>query len=443
MYSMPPASPAHAAVAPSFATAGETSRPVPAARVRMSAAQLFALAQTEQVAGRFREAETIFRALTKDPDPEVRAEARFRLGLMLGDLRRDREAAIVFRQLLDEKPNAARVRLELARVLARMGDPDAARRQIRQAQAAGLPQDVAMVVDQFASALRSRKRFGGSVEIALAPDTNINRATSATTLDTIIAPLTLDRDARAQSGVGLRLAGQGYARVAVADHVDLLGRASVGASLYGAHRFDDVSVSLAAGPDLTFSRDRLQPSLVATRRYYGGAFYARTEGGSIDWTHALGRRAQLAADVSASRSTYKLNSLQDGFLYDGAIALERAFSAKLGGSLTLSATRQTAVDPGYATSSGGASLLAWRDLGAMTVSLTAAYRHLTSDARLFLYPRARSDDYVRVSVASLFRKLAVAGLAPLFRLSWERNASTVGIYDFRRLSVETGIARAF
>lgn len=127
---------------------------------------------------------------------------------MFADAERWQDAAIAFRALLDEQPNAPRVRLELARALAAIGDDGGARRQIRQAQAAGLPPEVAVTVGRFDRALRSRKPWGGTFELALAPDSNINRATQARVLDTIIAPLTLSEDARAQSGHGVRLAGQ-------------------------------------------------------------------------------------------------------------------------------------------------------------------------------------------------------------------------------------------
>src|SRR5581483_8677364 len=185
----------------------------------LSAVQLFDAAERAKQAGRTADALALYEALTRDPDPEIRAEARFRRGMLLADLHRYREAAESFRALLDEKPNAARVRLELARVLALMGDVSGARRSIRQAQAAGLPPDVALVVNQYANALRSPKLLGGSFGLALAPDTNINRATASRTLDTIIAPLTLSSDARAHSGIGLELGGQAYARIPLNRHL--------------------------------------------------------------------------------------------------------------------------------------------------------------------------------------------------------------------------------
>lgn len=411
--------------------------------VKMNSKELFELAEAARTAGRIEDANTILSALARDPDLEIRAEARFRLGVSLASEKKFKQAAIVYRKLLDEKPTAARARLELARMLALMGDANAARSQLRQAQAGGLPPEVALVVNQFARALRSKKHFGGSIELAFAPDTNINRATSATTLDTIIAPLTLDRDARAQSGVGIKIGGQAFGRLPVSNNLDLLARVSATASIYRSHRFNDVSTTAAIGPDVTLQRDRIQPAVFMTRRIYGGKIYAETVGGSLTWSHALGRTGQIAASFSGARARYRDNDLQSGAIYDGSVTVERAFNPKSGGSISLSANHQTAVDPGYASFSGGASIVAWREVGTMTLYVNASYRRLQADERLFLYPRTRADNFVGMGAGGVFRKIGLAGLAPILRLSWERNASTVGIYDFRRTVAEVGVTRAF
>ena len=218
------------------ATAAET-------RSGIGAVQMFGEAETAVLDDRIKDAETIFHALAHDPEPDIRAEAHFRLGRLFERLKRYQVAAIEFRALLDEQPGAAGVRLELAKVLALMGDEAGARRALRQAQASGLPTDVAVLVDQYANALRSRKPIGASIEVALLPDSNINRATDAKTLDTVVAPLNLSADARARSGLGIKLAGQAYARLPLAASVSLLPRASVETELYGRSAFDDVSTS--------------------------------------------------------------------------------------------------------------------------------------------------------------------------------------------------------
>lgn len=410
---------------------------------QVSAVELFALAARAEADGRPGDAETMYRALVRDPDAEVRAEARFRLAQLLEKLGRKREAATLYRALLDEKPGAARVRLELARLLTQLGDEGAARRELRQAQAGGLPPPVAQIVDQFAAALRSRKPWGASLEVALVPDSNVNRATDAATLDTVLAPLQLSRDAREQSGIGARAAGQIFARVPVAANLALVPRVAGQGDFYRQGRFNDVSASALVGLEWSLGRDRLRPSIGGTQRWYGGSPYARTATAAIDWQHLLGTRAQLTTSATIADTSYRGNALQNGLLLNGAVAYERAFSPRAGGSVTMSATRQTARDPGYATTSGAASLLGWRDFGRTTVYATAGLRRLEGDARLFLFPERRKDWNFSLGAGATFRRLQVHGFAPVVRLDWERNQSSVGIYAFTRKAATIGLTRAF
>ncbi|HZF42525.1 MAG TPA: surface lipoprotein assembly modifier [Sphingomonadaceae bacterium] len=409
----------------------------------LSAVEIFALAAAAERGGRYADAEALYRALARDPDLEIRSEARFRLGVMLSARTRHADAALVFRELLDEKPGAQRVRLELARVLALIGDEAAARRELRAAQAGGLPPNVAAVVDQFTDALRSRRPYGASISIALAPDSNINRATDAQTLDTIIAPLDLSEDARERSGVGLKVGAQAFARLRLAPRLSLLPRLSGQSELYREKRFNDVSGSVGLGLELVSGADRIRPSAGATWRYYGGDLYARTQNVSVGWSHPLGRVAQLDTDVSVSRARYLQNPLQNGWIYDLGASYQRAFDARSGGTLSLSATRQSAEDAGYSTTSGGATLLGYREFGRTTAFASAGVRRLVGDERLFLFPEKRREWLLSASLGATFRAATVAGFAPLVRLSFERNASSVGIYDYTRRSAEFGITRAF
>lgn len=409
----------------------------------LSAPQLFSMADGARAAGRTDDALAMYDALTRDPDPEVRAEARFRKGMMLAELKRYREAAISFRALLDEKPNAARVRLELARVLALMHDERGARREIRQAQAAGLPENVAVVVDQFAAALRSKRPFGGSFELALAPDTNVNRATAARTLDTVIAPLILSADARARSGVGVKTGGQAYLRLPIGGNFSFFPRISGVGRFYRASRFDDASVSALAGLEWQGKKDRLTGSVGPGWRWYGMAPYADTQTLSVDWIHAAGRTTQLVTSAAASRARYRTNDLQDGNIFDLSVSAEHAFTGGSGATLTLSADRQTARDPGYATVSGGISLLGWREMGRMTLYLSGGISRTEGDARLILFTDRRREWLYRAAAGATFRRVTFHGLAPTLRLTFERNVSTVGIYDYRRFAAEVGVTRAF
>lgn len=409
----------------------------------LSAVDLFAMADRARDAGRADEALALYDALAQDEDSAIRAEARFRKAMVLADARRYREAALALRALLDEQPRAARVRLELARILTLIGDEAAARRELRQAQSAGLPPEVAATVGQFDQVLRSRKLFGGNVEVALAPDSNVNRATQARTLDTVIAPLTLSDDARARSGVGAQVSGQAYARLALGGNLKLIPRGSGVANFYDESRFNDVSASALLGLEWQGTRDRVTPSIGRTWRWYGGSLHARTDAVSLSWIRPLGRQAQLIVSGSASRATYERNDFQNGYIFDINASYERALSARTGMGITVSATRQTALDPGYATTGGGVTLLAWREAGRTTLFGSLGLRRTEGDAALFLFGVRREEWLATARAGATFRNLEVKGFAPFARIGLERNTSSVGIYDFRRVVTEVGLTRAF
>jgi outer membrane protein len=424
--------------------AQENSPANPVQRMQVSAEQLFAIADRARSMRDFATAETAYRALATNPDIELRTEARFRLAMMLADdLGKHREAAVLLREILDEKPNSARVRVELARMQVMLGDLRSAERELRSAQAAGLPPEVEQQIRFYAAALSARKPFGGSVSIAFAPDSNINRATRSDTLGTIIGDFTLDDDAQARSGLGLALRGQAYFRTGIDKRSQLLVRASTYANLYRAKQFDDIALSIQAGPEYTSGKDRINISGEATWRWYGLDPYSFSAGVGATWQHPMGDKAQLRLDGRVADVDNRRNALQDATNFQLAASYDRAFSAKFGGGLQVSGNREAARDPGYSTASGGVTAYAFREIGQTTVTASASYNRLEADRRLFLYPRRRVDDRFSASIGASFRALRVGTFAPTVKVGWERNKSTVEIWDYSRISAEFGITSAF
>jgi outer membrane protein len=424
---------------PALADAAESSQ-----ITGVSAAQLFAAAEKAEASGASADAESIYRALAKDPNPDIRHEARFRHAQLLERQQRYKDAALLMREILDEKPDAQTVRLELARLLNILGDTAGARRALRQAQAGGLPPDVAQVVDQYAAALRStHKPLGLSLELALAPSTNVNRATRAKTLDTIIAPFDLSEDARAKSGIGLRSGGQAYARMTVGSGIEATARLSGQSSLYRDGQFNDAVAAGQIGLEARRGKTLLRPQIGRSYRWYGQRLYATTNTFSLSAIRPLGRRSQVEIQGGVGWANYRTNDLQDGNIYDASITIEHAFNARAGGSLSLSGQRQTAVDPGFATASGGIALLVWQDWGKATLFATANTAHLEADTRLFLFPKRRNEWLMRISAGASLRHIKLVGFSPVVRVNYERNWSTIGIYDYRSLNGEIGLARAF
>jgi tetratricopeptide (TPR) repeat protein len=414
------------------------------ASVDLSAAQLFAFADAARARQDYATAGNAYRALTQDRDLEIRTEARFRLGMMLADnLKRYADAAIEFRRILDDKPDAARVRLELARMQAMLGNLAAARKELRAAVAAGLPPAVEQLVRFYSRALNARKPLGGSVELALAPDSNINRATRSDTLGTVIGDFALDEDARAKSGLGLDFQGQGYFRHGIEPGTGLLVRASGSATLYRDTEFNDITVGIQAGPQYNWGGNQLTLSFGPSWRWYGRDPYSMTIGGNVSWQRPVGKRSQLRLDGGIAHVDNKRNALQTADDFTLSASLDRAFSARTGGGVQVYGFREAARDPGYSLASGGASVYLFREMGRTTLVGTLGYSHLEADERLFLYPRRRIEDRYNASLAVTLRALHLGSFAPLVRLKWERNRSSIEIYDYRRVAAEFGVASAF
>lgn len=363
--------------------------------------------------------------------------------MMFVKLGRLPDAAILLRAILDEQPSAQRVRLELARVLDLMGDESGARRALREAQAGGLPPDVARLVDRYSAALRAQKPLGANLDIALAPDSNINRATRSQTLGTVLGDFVLDEAAKQRSGVGLALRGQGYARLPLAGTTKLFGRVSASADLYRDGAFIDLALAAAAGPEIRSGADRFSIEAGGLLRWYGGQSYSRAATIGFNLFHPLGRTSQLRATAAVAFVDNRMNRLQDGRSYSASLSYERALSSRSGIGLTLGTDRQSLRDPGYSTWAGQATLLGYREAGPVTLVATIGFGRLKADQRLLLFPRARADQSYRASLGATFRNFRVGTFAPFVRATYERNQSRIAIYDFRKVRTEIGVNRAF
>lgn len=426
-----------------LAAPGWASSPTDRPTIRAGGRQMLALAEEMLKRGRNQAAQTIFELLTRDRDPDVRNEARFQSALLLETRSQYREAALLLRRILDEKPRAVAVRVHLARALQMLGDTDGALRELRAVQSTGLPSRVAQLIDRFSAALRAQRPQGASLEISIAPDTNINRATRSDSLGTVLGDFKIADDGKAKSGIGMSLSGQAFRRVRIDSDTNLLFRLSGVANVYGKSRFNDVAADVAAGPEFNLGRDRLQMELGGTQRWFGNRQFLRSARAGATLVHPLGRRAVLRLTATGALLDNQLNDLQDGRAYSGRLELERSLSATTGVAASMAVNREALDDPGYSTRAWRANLTAWREIGRLTFTTSGEFGRLHADKRLLLFPERRHDRYARLSIAASFRRLQYGGFAPLFRFSVERNRSNIAFYDYSRTRTEIGIVRAF
>ena len=321
----------------------------------------------------------------------------------------------------------------------------------------GLPTDVERLVRFYADALAGQRPFGLSMELVAAHDSNINRATRADGLGTPIGDFTLDDAAVAQPGSGFAPAdfshrvagsgavvrGNGWLRRPLDNATDLVVRLAGNGEFYDRPQFDDYTLSAQAGPEIAVGSDRIALSAGPSWRWYGGDPYSLALGASIGWEHPVARRTLLRVEGAYARVDNRRDRQQDADNFSLSATLDRGFTARSGGGVELVANREAAHDPGYATAMGGIGAYGWRAFGQTIVVLSLDYRHLEADAALEFDRRRRVEDRYAASLAATFHALRLGPVVPLARFRWERNASTVEFYDFKRAVAELGIAAAF
>jgi tetratricopeptide (TPR) repeat protein len=189
---------------------------------------------------------------------------------MIAVAKKDNRAAIrVFRSILIDHPNAARVRLELARAFYLDKDYGNAMRQFQFALAGKPPPEVAANINKYVAAIRDAKSLSYNFGIALAPDTNLNTGSSAREVTLFGLPFDLSEEARHRSGVGVAIdAGAEWAPRLGKNKRLRLGFSSQRRE-YSGSNFDDMTVAAYAGPRWVSGKWDLSLLGTAYKRWYG------------------------------------------------------------------------------------------------------------------------------------------------------------------------------
>jgi tetratricopeptide (TPR) repeat protein len=403
---------------------------------------MFAAADELAAQGDLAGAAQLLQALTEDPHPELRAEARFRLAAVrekLGDLK---GAVAALRDLLAEQPGANPARLELARILSRLGDIKAAKAQLAAADVMGLPPAVEQNVRRFASTLRTSKERELTAELTAGPDSNVNRSTSSLFIDTIIAPFELDADARRQSALGFTGSARGYSRDRIGG-ITLLSNAGLRADLSTKPRFNDIQMAVDSGPEIALARTRIRPAAVYERRWFGGNLFSTGVGGEAEFLAPLGTSAQVDLNASHVHQKVAANPGQDGWRTALNADFTRAFGA---GRIVRVSLRYAAVDarlnPESLRQFGGGLLLArqWR---ALTLFTEVDYSRTHGIEPQLLFGKTRRDRRLDFVGGAIFNGLSITGFTPLARLTLSDSRANIVLFDYRRVRLDFGVTRSF
>jgi tetratricopeptide (TPR) repeat protein len=430
------------AATPAFAQDGGSIEPAPSQEVPVETWTLDQLVSQLVQQGNPDEAQRLLEAaIEAAPDNQ---QPRFLLGMLAMAEKDYRRAVGIFRGILIDHPDAVRVRLELARAYYLNGDYQNADRQFRAVRAGDLPAPVLANVDGFLFQIRQAKEWSYSFSIALAPDTNINGATTERELELFGLPFTLSEDARKKSGIGANVEGS----LEFAPHIAPNARWRIGGAVqrreYDGDMFDDMVVSMQTGPRVVLPHWDLSILATGMNRWYGGDLYSQARGGRIEAMWHPGGRSVFSASLGLLDLDYTKMDDRDGLVLSASLAGFRQLDATSALTARVGINRQDAREPAYANWSGLFAAGYQRELPAgFSIYLEPSIGFADYDAALVAFDRARSDRVYSGTLALLNRHIVFDRFTPRVAYTFTRTDSNIDLYDFNRHRIEIGLTTVF
>ena len=439
--------------------AGDT--PPPAADDSTPALSPVQAAQALVNAGRYEEALAILHPLAQaHPDHPRRTDILFLLGIAAtqasqrADLAEEgREVLLTlaiasFRNILIDRPELVRVRLELARAFFLQGEDNLSRYHFERVLAGNPPAPVAANVRNFLNLIRARRRWSLGLGAAIAPDTNIGGTSGERTIYIFGLPFERDIEELTTSGIGLSVWGGAEYQYPLSDRTRLRAGANLSRREHEGSRFDEAFVGTHLGPRVFLDR-RTEASLLATasQRWKETAKEFHTLGGRLEVGHRVNRAVTVNGRVSWEERHYRTGTILDGPVLD----------VSLGGAYVISPTVRADVSLGYGREKPermrerheryrvGAGVSVILPLG-FTVSGGGDYRWTDFEAGWFPHVPdggARADRTWSVRGSVYNRGLTFMGFSPEVGVVHEVRKTNAQLFDYERTRGELRFVRQF
>lgn len=384
-------------------------------------------------------------ALLEALPPNLRAtpDVQFVEAFLDRRLGRHDKAVELYQRMLDGDTSLLRVRLELADTFLESGDDRSAEHNYRLALASEAAETVRPRIEERLKSIAERRHWRYSLDLAVAPDSNVNAATDARETQIFGLPFELSDEARRKSGLSLNLSGSAERSV------PLKGAARLSIGGYGRFvdneqkAFDDATVGARVGPQFWLGQIRGETQGLVERRWYGGAALSTTTGvlTSLQWGWD---QVQRRAVLSAQHIDYDVGAARDGWLYGVVWERTRFLSATRFWRMTLAGNRVQARTESESFWLGRASAGLYQTLPAgLAVWVEPSIECREYDAPGALNPVARRDTEIGLAARLVKRDWRYRGFSPYVGVEKSRNASNLDIEDYARLKVEFGATRTF
>ena len=417
----------------------------PAARSD-AAAEKAAFEQAEQLieAHRFDEARKLLAATPRESG-YARIYGAFvdaRLAEDTGCLTTARDA---YRKILEAQPSLARVRLHLARTLAKLADNDAARRHYE--FVLGAADVTAPYVDRVRADMRlldGAKSWSAQGYVTVAPTSNM---TSGASQDVIIIgglPFTPAAASRRRPGIGALYGADLSYAAPVSGNWGWVGTLSTVNRDYQGSAYDDRAARASAGVRYLVPGGVAMLELVGNRRWFGGAGYQYSFGPLLSTRFFATEKDRITASASFAEQRYDDANYLNGHRISLAASWDRFTWPGQFVRVGASYERETARNDHMAFNEfGGLVGYSIETPWALSVYPEFAYAYRAYEGDFPLLNEPRRDHRVVGSLSLVKTNFTLFGLAPRVLVSYTYNFSNVKFYQYDRIDTALTLTRSF
>ncbi len=365
----------------------------------------------------------------------------------------DYENAIkIYRKILDDQPDLARIRFELALCYMHTHQWYRADYHLRLAMAGkDLSPQVKQMMAYYRYVIRQNKRWNIWFNFGAAPDSNINNGNGGE--ECIVNGWgRFCRNLREpESVVGTNLTLGGNYEFVLSDHWRWKSDANIYSNTYNNHDYDDLYLSASTGPRYIWSRGDVWLAAIGARRWYGGEKYNYSYGTKLDTNYDFTRKLSGGLSLRYMENKYdEYGSFLNGNTYNGALRFTYSLNARLYTVFRTGLTREVAVNPMYSY---------WQPNFAIGLGIEMPYGfHIYAEPSFYAskYDKpqwvVKDDSYTQITERDFVQRYALSvsnnkfdvwGFVPTFTISYTKRDSNIWQREYHKTTLEFTMQQRF
>lgn len=362
------------------------------------------------------------------------------------------EAIKIYRKILDEQPDLAKVRYELAICYMMKHQWYRADYHLRLAMTGkNIPDDIKKRMMYLRYIARQNKRWNAWFNFGAAPDNNVNQASGGD--EYIINEWGEFKRVlpEPEKAVGYNFLLGGNYEFNLSENWRWKNEANVYSNIYNKHKFDDLYLSFASGPRYIWEKGDIWMAAITNRRWYGWDRYNWSVGGKIDTHYDWTRKISSGVSLRVLNNDYdEYGEYMNGQTYSIFPQVSYSFDASkyiiwFGGIERETAAESMYANWRYTVGTGFGAEIPW----GFSVYFEPSFSWINYDS-----PRWAVKDYhfIQITERDFIQRYAISlsnnkidlwGFVPTLTFSYTKRDSNIHAREYEKWTTEFTMRQRF